>query len=325
MIISRTPFRISFAGGGTDLKAFYSLKAGEVVSTAINKYMYITVNKRFDSTIRVSYSSTEIVNTVDEICHPIVREALKLTGISGGIEIVSIADIPAGTGLGSSSTFTVGLLNALYAYQGKLLSAEELARQACRIEIDCLKEPIGKQDQYIAAYGGICYFRFEADEYVGVSPLPLKAELKANLNKSLLLFYTGSCRQAGSILAEQQSNTTRPSNFKNLTCLTGLAASCRECLLDHALPEDMGNILHKGWLAKKNLSSGISNPYIDQCYQSALSAGAYGGKLLGAGGGGFLLVCAPPKSHDSVRRALSDLPQVDFEFEPEGSKIIYVL
>lgn len=252
-------------------------------------------------------------------------QALKLTGISGGIEIVSIADIPAGTGLGSSSTFTVGLLNALYAYQGRLLSAEELARQACRIEIDCLKEPIGKQDQYIAAYGGICYFRFEADEYVGVSPLPLKAELKANLNKSLLLFYTGSCRQAGSILAEQQSNTTRPSNFKNLTCLTGLAASCRECLLDHALPEDMGNILHKGWLAKKNLSSGISNPYIDQCYQSALSAGAYGGKLLGAGGGGFLLVCAPPKSHDSVRRALSDLPQVDFEFEPEGSKIIYVL
>ncbi|MFA5439558.1 GHMP kinase [Dehalococcoides sp.] len=325
MIISRTPFRISFAGGGTDLRAFYSLKAGEVVSTAINKYMYITVNKRFDSTIRISYSSTEIVNTVEEICHPIVREALKLTGISGGIEIVSIADIPAGTGLGSSSTFTVGLLNALYAYQGKLLSAEELAKQACRIEIDCLKEPIGKQDQYIAAYGGMCHFRFEPDEYVGVSPLPLKTELKANLSESLLLFYTGSSRQAGTILAEQQATTTRPDSFKNLTYLTELAVSCRECLLDHAVPKDIGAILHKGWLAKKNLSRGISNPYIDKCYQSALNAGAYGGKILGAGGGGFLLVCAPPDRHTAIRKALSDLPQVDFEFEPEGSKIIYVL
>jgi D-glycero-alpha-D-manno-heptose-7-phosphate kinase len=200
MIITRTPFRISFAGGGTDLAAFYQRESGAVVSTAITKYMYITVNRRFDNTIRVSYARTEIAGSVEEIQHPIVKAALRLTGINGGIEIVSIADIPAGTGLGSSSSFTVGLLNALYAYQGILKSAQELAEQACHIEIDVIGEPIGKQDQYIAAYGGLCHIQFNPDESVFVNPVICGKDRKENLAKNLLLLYTGESRKANTIL-----------------------------------------------------------------------------------------------------------------------------
>ncbi len=325
MIITRTPFRISFAGGGTDLAAFYCREPGAVVSTSIKKYMYITVNRRFDSTIRVSYAHTEIVAEVDELKHPIVREALRLTGIKGGIEIVSIADIPAGTGLGSSSSFTVGLLNALYAYKGLLKSAEELAQRACHIEIDVLGEPIGKQDQYIAAYGGLCHIQFNPDDSVFVNPIICNNSCKERLEQSIMLLYTGESRQANTILAEQNVNTRRADKFDNLKKMRDLAQQTRRCFTDRPDPQELGKLLHAGWLLKKELAGGISNSAIDSCYEKALSAGAYGGKVAGAGGGGFLLLVAPPEKKQAVRQALSNLHEMDFAFEAEGSKIIYVI
>lgn len=324
MIISRTPFRVSLAGGGTDLKEFYSIEPGAVLSTAINKYMYVTVTPRFDNTIRASYSHTEIVASVEEIQHPIIREALKLTGIKGGIEIVSIADIPSGTGLGSSSSFTVGLLNALYAYKGELKSVDELAREACHIEIDMLNEPIGKQDQYIAAYGGLCYINFNTDESVFVNPVILQPKVKETFLNSLMLFYTGSSRPASSVLDEQKANIRQEKFFKNMIMMRGLAQDLRHCLLHTFNLGDFGELLHKGWMLKKGLASNISNPIIDEYYDKARSEGAIGGKLLGAGSGGFLLLCCPPEKQEMVRQSLNHLKYVEFTTEPEGSKIIYV-
>jgi D-glycero-alpha-D-manno-heptose-7-phosphate kinase len=325
VIITRTPLRISFAGGGTDLPAFYRMEAGAVVSTAIRKYMYITVNQRFDSTIRVSYSRTEIARSVDDIQHPIVREALRLTGISGGIEIVSIADIPSGTGLGSSSSFTVGLLNALFAYQGMLKPAAELARLACEIEINILGEPIGKQDQYIAAHGGLCHFQFNPDESVYVSPLVCRNSHRENLEQSLLLFYTGDVRRANAILAEQSAATRQADKFSRLQRMRALAEETRDCFTAGADPESLGKLLHEGWLLKKELAGGISSGIIDEHYQKALAAGATGGKIAGAGGGGFMLLSVPVEKRPAVRHALAGLKEMDFAFEPEGSKIIYVI
>jgi len=322
VIITRTPFRISFAGGGTDLAAFYRREPGAVVSTAIKKYMYITVNRRFESTIRVSYSRTEIVGSVDEIQHPVVRAALGLTGITGGIEIISIADIPAGTGLGSSSSFTVGLLNALYAYKGTLKSAEELAQQACQIEIDILGEPIGKQDQYIAAYGGLCYIQFNPNDSVFVSPIICDKTCKETLEQNLMLLYIGESRQAKAILAKRSANTRQVDKFRSLQKMRDLAQETRLGFLDGSDPKELGRLLHEGWLLKKELVEGITNSAIDSYYEKALSAGAYGVKVSGAGGGGFLLLVAPPEKRQAVRQALSNLQEMDFAFEAEGSKII---
>jgi D-glycero-alpha-D-manno-heptose-7-phosphate kinase len=325
MIITRTPFRISFVGGGTDLKEFYQNEPGAVVNTAIKNYMYITVNKRFDDTIRVSYSKTEIVSRVDEIQHPIVREAMKLVGIDGGIEIVSIADIPSGTGLGSSSSFTVGLLNALYAYKGRLRSAEELASDACRIEIDILGEPIGKQDQYIAAYGGLNYIQFNQDNSVCVSPLIITNRVKESLEKRLLMYYVGNSRNARNILSEQKENTMKEDKFQNLKKMRDLTLEIRACLLNGFSPIDFGQILHEGWLLKRELAGGISDTFIDSCYDRALEAGALGGKLLGAGGGGFLLIYCLPERQTAVKQVLNNLRAFKVSLEPEGSKIIYVI
>lgn len=325
MIITRTPFRISFVGGGTDLADFYLLEPGAVVSTAINKYMYIVVNKRFDSTIRVSYSKTEIVKNVDEIQHPIVREALKLVGISDGIEIVSIADIPAGTGLGSSSSFAVGLLNALYAYKGMLRSAEQLAREACHLEIDILGEPIGKQDQYIAAYGGLRYIQFNPDETVFIEPIMYNKVNKDELNQNLLLLYMGDTRKAGSILEEQKANIRQGDKTEFLRKMRDLAVELRKNLNSDCSPEILGVFLHKGWSLKKQLASGISSREIDGYYEKALNVGALGGKVLGAGGGGFLLLYCPREKQARVREALNVLTFTEFLLEPEGSKIIYVI
>lgn len=325
MIITRTPFRMSFVGGGTDLPDFYRIERGAVVSTAINKYMYIVVNKRFDDTIRVSYSRTEIVKDVEEIQHPIVREALKLSGVTKGIEIVSLADIPAETGLGSSGSFTVGLLNALYAYKGILKSAEELAREACHIELDILGEPIGKQDQYIAAYGGIRYIQFNSDGTVFTEPIICGKESKEELSQKLLLFYTGDTREAGSILREQKVNTTQSEKMEFLKEMRNLAFELRNHLNNLSSLDVLGEFLHKGWVLKKQLASGISNERIDEYYEKALNAGALGGKILGAGGGGFLLLYCLKKEQPEVRRALSNLALTEFTLEPEGSKIIYVI
>lgn len=325
MIITRTPFRVSFAGGGTDLPDFYRFKPGAVVSTAIDKYMYITVNKRFDDTIRVSYSKTEIVNRVEEIKHPIVREALKLVGITKAVEIVSIADIPAGVGLGSSSSFTVGLLNALYAYKEMLKSAEELAQEACHIEMDIVGEPIGKQDQYIAAYGGLRHIQFNPDESVFVEMVMCPKGYKDELSRNLMLFYTGGCRQANSILKEQKANIQQPDKREILTQMRDLALEVKHCLTNSSPLSTLGQLLHQGWMLKRGLADSISNTQIDKYYDRALSAGALGGKLLGAGGGGFLLLCCPLEKQGKVQEALSPLVPMAFSFEPEGSKIFHVI
>lgn len=325
MIITRTPFRISFAGGGTDLADFYRAERGAVVSTAINKYMYIVVNKGFDDSIRVSYSKTEIVKDVEEIRHPIVREALKLVGVTRGIEIVSIADIPGETGLGSSSSFTVGLLNSLHAYKGVFKSAEELSREACHIEVDILGEPVGKQDQYIAAYGGLRYIQFNPDETVFTEPIIYAQDNKEELNQNLLLFYTGDTREARSILKQQKTNISQRDKMEALKKMRDLALELRDSLNSNSFPDILGQFLHKGWLLKKKLASDISNNKIDEYYEKALSAGALGGKIVGAGGGGFLLLYCPREKQLKVRQALSELTLTQFLLEPEGSKIIYVV
>lgn len=325
MIITRTPLRISFAGGGSDLPAFYEQEAGAVVSTAIDKYIYITVNPKFDHKIRASYSVTEIVDTVDEVQHELIREALYLLNIQQGIEITSISDIPSqGTGLGSSSSYTVGLLNALYAYRDHMAGAERLAREACHIEIDRCGKPIGKQDQYIAAYGGLQYIRFNPDGSVFVDPIICSPAARRRLQQSLLLLYTGLTRRADDILTEQSRETrTNDDKQASLRQLVGLADQLCEALSRDEV-DATGEILHTGWMAKRQLASGISNGHIDAWYARARKAGAIGGKLLGAGGGGFLLVYADPAQHDHICRALPELRPVPFQLCPQGSKVIYV-
>ena len=325
MIISRTPLRISFAGGGSDLPAFYRQEPGAVLSTAINKYIYITVNKKFDDKIRASYSITEIVDTIDDLKHELIREALKIVMPPCGIEITSISDIPSqGTGLGSSSTYTVGLLNSLYAHVGQHVGAERLAQEACEIEIDRCKKPIGKQDQYIAAYGGLQFIQFNPDESVFVDPVICSPETKLRLQNSLLMLYTGVTRSADSILREQSVNTQND-HVKRATLrrMTRLAGELRDALVKNDL-DGFGEILHEGWMQKKSMASGISTRQIDEWYEIARRNGALGGKLLGAGGGGFLLLYAHPERFPAIMRALPELRPVGFRLEPQGSKIIYV-
>jgi D-glycero-alpha-D-manno-heptose-7-phosphate kinase len=325
MIITRTPLRISFAGGGSDLPAFYEQEQGAVVSTAIDKYIYITVNPKFDHKIRASYSVTEIVDSVDEIKHELIRESLDLLGICQGIEITSISDIPSqGTGLGSSGSYTVGLLNALYAYSGHLAGAERLAHEAYHIEVERCGRSGGKQDQYIAAYGGLQYIRFNPDGSVFTDPVICLPETRQQLQQNLVAFYTGLTRQSDDILA-RQSQVTRTDADKqaSLRRMVGLAHQLYEALCENNL-DAFGEILHTGWLEKRRLTSNISNPQIDTWYERARTAGAIGGKLSGAGGGGFLVFYAPPERHAAIGRALSELRAVPFNLAPQGSKVIYV-
>ena len=321
MIISRTPLRISFAGGGTDIGEFYRQEGGAVTSTAINRYVYITVNKKFDSGIRVSYAKTENVDKVDDIQHPLVRAALKLTGITKGVEITSVADVPAQTGLGSSSAFTVGLLNALYAYKGEFKPQKLLAEQACHIEIELCKEPIGKQDQYIAAYGGIQHIQFNKDETVFVDPVICSPETKKALEEGTMLFYTGATRPASAILSEQKKQMGEKTEM--MRKMKQQSELVRKALVEGNLAE-FGKLLHEGWMLKRQLAGSITNQEIDEHYEKAIKAGALGGKLLGAGGGGFLMVYCPPSKQDAVRRALNSLKETTIALEPQGSKIIYV-
>jgi len=325
MIISKTPLRMSFAGGGSDLPAFYNTNPGAVTSTTINKYIYITVNKKFDHKIRASYSVTEIVDTVDELKHELIRETLKLLGIDGGIEITSIADIPSrGTGLGSSSSYTVGLLKALYANKGIHVGAERLAKEACEIEIERCGKPIGKQDQYIAAYGGFQHIQFNPDESVFVDPIICSKEVKENLEKHLMLLYTGLTRSSTHILSEQKNNTERHEDKRQtLRNMVKLARELRDALTRNEL-DSFGEILHAGWLEKKKMASNISNSKIDEWYEKARKHGVIGGKILGAGSGGFFLFYAPPEKHEDIVRALPELKPTSFRFESQGSKIIYV-
>jgi len=324
MIISRTPMRISFAGGGSDLSVYYQRGHGSVVSTAVDKYIYITVNKKFDDLIRVSYSQCEMVESVDQVEHNIIREALKMVGVGHGVEVVYMGDIPlgsAGIGLGSSSSLAVGVLNALYAYKGQHVSAETLARKACEIEIDILGNPIGKQDQYAAAYGGFNYIRFNNDESVFVDPIICQKETKERLAAQLMLFYTGIERISSHILQEQSGEIAR--NHVFLDKMVGLSETFRDSIIENG-SESVGTLLRQGWEYKKQLTDKITNPAINEYYERACDAGAVGGKLLGAGGGGFLLFACEREKRQAVREALADLTDVPFSFEPQGSKIIYV-
>lgn len=325
MIISRTPLRMSFVGGGSDLPVFYRRHGGAVVSTTINRYVYITVNAKFDQRIRVSYSRTEEVKSVDKIQHPLVREALKCVKIEGGVEITSIADIPAkGTGLGSSSAFTVGLLNALHAHAERHAAAEQLARESCEIEIERCGEPIGKQDQYASAYGGLNYIQFLPNDSVIVEPIICKRDTIARLEESLLVFYTGLTRSASTILRRQQASVRagrkKQDALKKMVALAGDLKS----ELHRNQADSFGEIIHENWLLKRSLAEGISNLRIDDWYSKARAAGARGGKLLGAGSGGFLMFYAPRDRHEAITKALADLRPIPFRFEPQGSKILFV-
>jgi len=325
MIISRTPLRISFAGGGTDLQAFYGRERGAVLSSAIDKYVYITVNRKFDNKVRASYSVTEIVDRAADLKHELIRAALQLVDITGGVEITSISDVPSqGTGLGSSSSYTVGLLNALYAFTGRVAGAERLADEACRIEIDICGKPIGKQDQYIAAYGGLQHIQFNPDESVFVDPIPCRRELREQLQSCLLMLYTGLTRSANDVLSEQRRNTEQNgAATEGLRTMRDLADQLRETLCAGNL-DGFGEVLHAGWMLKRTLATGISSPAIDGWYDLARRHGAVGGKLLGAGGGGFLLLYAHPDHHADIARNLPELRPIPFRLEPQGSKIIFV-
>jgi D-glycero-alpha-D-manno-heptose-7-phosphate kinase len=315
---------MSFVGGGSDLPVFYRKFGGAVVSTAINQFVYITVNKKFDEKIRLSYSKTEEARSVDRIKHPLVRESMKLLGLDGGIEITSIADIPArGSGLGSSSSFTVGLLNALHAYAERHASAEQLAREACAIEIDRCGEPIGKQDQYAAAFGGLNFIEFNPDDSVRVEPIICKRDTLQRLQTQTLVLYTGITRSASAILKHQQAALAGEKKKQTVSQrMVELAHRLREELQQNR-PASFGEIIHEGWLLKKSLTKDISTDIIDRWYEQARKAGAVGGKLLGAGTGGFLLFVASPDRHEAIAQALK-LRRMDFRFEPQGSRIIFV-
>ncbi len=325
MIITRTPLRISFAGGGSDLPAYYEQEQGAVVSTAIDKYIYITVNPKFDHKIRASYSVTEIVDSVPEVKHELIREALDLLEICQGIEITSISDIPSqGTGLGSSGSYTVGILNALYAYKGHLAGAERLAHEAFHIEVERCGRSGGKQDQYIAAYGGLQYIRFNPDGTVFTDPVICSPHTKQTLQDNLIMFYTGLTRQSDDILTRQAQETRSNADKQStLRRMVGLAHELYEALCRDDV-NAFGEILHTGWMEKRKLVANISNSYIDTWYETARAAGAIGGKLSGAGGGGFLLIYAPKEKHAGIIRALPDLRPMPLKFSPQGSKVIYV-
>lgn len=323
MIISRTPFRISFVGGGSDMETFYSRHQGAVLSTSIDKYMYISSHRYFyKDQIQVKYARTETVNNINELNHPLLREALRKTGISGGIEISSIADIPSGTGMGSSSSFTVGLLHNLYAINRKFVTHDDLAREACEIEIDIVKEPIGKQDQYAAAFGGLNIIYFNRDGSVRVEPLYIKSSVYQMMEENLVMFYIGNQRKASDILFEQKKNASQEDKFNTLKQMVSLVFNLRDSLYEERLG-DFGKILHENWVLKQKLASKISNSEIDEIYSVGLKNGATGGKLLGAGGGGFMLFYCEKNKQDKLKAALNKFDTFDFKFERDGSKIIY--
>ena len=323
MIISRTPFRISFVGGGSDMETFYSRYPGAVLSTSIDKYMYISSHRFFfKDQIRVKYSVTETVHHIDELKHPILKETMRKVGVTNGIEISSIADIPAGTGMGSSSSFTVGLLHCLYANKRKYVTHEQLAREACELEIDILGEPIGKQDQYAAAFGGLNIINFLPKGDVKVEPLYIDNAIYNQLQENLLMFYIGNQRKASDILSEQKKNASQEDKFNTLKAMVGLIPDLRDCLYSGNL-DNFGSILHENWILKQKLASQISNNTIDEIYKAGLSAGAKGGKLLGAGGGGFMLFYCNKENQANLIDKLKPLEKLDFAFDRDGSKLIY--
>lgn len=325
MIISQTPLRISFAGGGSDLPAFYHQETGAVVSTAIDKYIYVAVQRRFDTGIQANYSVNELVDDVGQLKHDLTRESLKMLALGNGIEITSTSDILSqSSGLGASSAYVVGLLSALHAYAGRSVTAAHLARDACEIEIERCRRPIGKQDQYIAAFGGVQHITFSPSGDVSVNPIRCAPETLRQLQERLLLVDTGLARSAADVLREQNANikgnAEKRQILRHMVCLANYlqAALSRDDL------ESFGELLHQGWLMKKQLATGISNSRIDAWYECARRNGAIGGKVAGAGGGGFLLFYANPERHADIVQALPELRVVPFRFDPLGSRIISV-
>ena len=322
MIITQTPYRVSFAGGGTDLPAFYEHEFGAVLSMGIQQHMYITVSPRFEKTMRVAYSRVEIAEDIDKIEHTIAREALRLTGLSEHLEITMVGDVPAGTGMGSSSSLAVGMLNALYAYKGQITSPGQLAQQACDIEIDILGKPIGRQDQYAAAYGGVNYIKFNPDHTVDVEPVPCDPSFLGQLENHIILLYTDQRRDADKILKKQSEGSR--DKMEVLREMRDLAGVLRTTMGGAGDLEDFGRILHEGWLLKRSLGFGITNPGVDEWYNVARANGAMGGKLLGAGGGGFLLLMAPPERHDAIRMACGNPREIPFRIDRRGSRVIFI-
>ncbi len=323
MIMSRTPLRISFCGGGTDIKDYYEKFGGAVVSTAINKHAYIIANERSDGEIWLKYSKSEIVKNVNEIEHNLLREGLKTAGVVKGIEIASMADMPLkGSGLGGSCSFTVGLMNALYAMQGKYKSPTELAEIAAEVEIDRVGAPIGKQDQYAAAFGGLNLIEFNKDSTVSITPVVFKKETKNELEQNLIAFFTGITRDTGSVLGEQKKNMAQEAKQQAMHKMKELAYRTFDALTSDDLTE-FGRLLHENWELKKGLASNITNESIEHYYRRGIEAGALGGKLCGAGAGGYLVFYCGAAKQNALRKALSELREMHFRLEHEGSRIIY--
>lgn len=323
MIISRTPFRISFAGGGSDLPSFYRNEVGAVLSTSINRYMYIAIHPFFErEKIQLKYSKTELVDAIQDIKHPIFREVLRAYDLKG-VDINSIADIPAGTGLGSSSSFTVGLLNAVRAYLGKATSGEKLARLACEIELEKVGSPIGKQDQYAAACGGLNFITFYGDETVNVEKIIMDPLKKQELQDNLMMVYVGGEHSANEILKSQSAAMDDRAKFDTQKQMVALAYDLRKSLESNSIDE-FGRILHEGWLMKKSLTKGISNGSVDALYQRGIESGALGGKLLGAGGAGFILFYCPKEKQAHFRQNMGEMREMPVRFDDFGSKIIYI-
>lgn len=325
MIVTRTPMRISLGGGGTDLPSYYRRDGGFLVSAAIDKYVYILVNKRFEDSIRVSYSKTEVADSVDQIEHPIVREALRLVGIERGIEIVSVADLPSDTGLGSSSSFTVGLLNALHTFKRERIPPQQLAEEACTIEVEILKEPIGKQDQYIGAFGGITCLEIERDGQVHVSPVLVNDHTVENMEGSVILFYSGIKRRSSEVLEGQSKAIAEDEGqvFQAMREIKSIGYRVKEALEAGDLCR-FGELLHHHWETKKLLSGRVSSPQIDRWYDLARQNGALGGKIMGAGGGGFFMFYCNHNDKSHLRQALADegLREMRYAIDLEGSKVL---
>ncbi len=321
MIISETPLRISLAGGGTDLPNYYLENEGFVLSTAIDKYLYVIIKERFDDLIYVDYSRKEIVNNINEIQHDLVREAAKITNMDNGFEVMMLADIPSeGSGLGSSSSLTVGLLNSFYQYKGTLVTSEQLAKEACKIEIEILKKPIGKQDQYIAAYGGLKSFKFCKNDSVEVNDLGLESDIKRRLGSNLLLFFTNTTRKSSQILEEQNKNISNKLEFHHK--IKNLAFDSVEALKKSDINK-IGENLKINWQVKKELASNVTNNEIEKMYDDAMNGGALGAKISGAGGGGFLMVYCERNNQDKLRKSMKAYRELPFLLEKFGSKIIF--
>lgn len=322
MLITKTPFRASFCGGGSDMADFYENYGGCVLSASINQYMYLSVHPYFDPYLTsLKYSKTELVDDIGKIEHRIFKQVLGDFNVSG-VELVSTADVPAGTGLGSSSSFTVGLLNTLYAYIGKFASKSRLAKEACEIEIEKLGAPIGKQDQYAAAFGGLNFISFHKDGAVSVEPVITLPETYLKLQDNLVMFYTGVTHNANEILKEQKKEISKTEKAGNLKQMCSLAQDMKKSLETNDLTS-FGEILNEGWRLKKSLAGGITSSYIDSLYETAIKNGAIGGKLLGAGGGGFLLFYCEKKNRQKLKTALN-LRELEFKFDHDGTSIIYI-